>query len=65
MSSNYISLQRIVFQKILPNLVEKMKQDYVFPKLTDYIYVRSFDLWISKGAHDVFALVINFMIYDW
>jgi hypothetical protein len=29
------------------------------------IYVTSFDLWISKEAHDIFALVINFMIYDW
>jgi hypothetical protein len=42
-----------------------MKQDNFFPKLTDYIYVTSFDLWISQGAHDIFALVINFMIYDW
>jgi hypothetical protein len=50
---------------MLPNLVEKMKQTYFFPKLIDYIYVTSFDLWISKGAHDIFALVINFMIYDW
>jgi len=50
---------------MLPNLVEKMKQAYFFPKLIDYIYVTSFDLWISKGAHDIFALVINFMIYDW
>jgi hypothetical protein len=25
----------------------------------------SFDLWISKGSHDVFALVINLLGMDW
>ncbi len=25
----------------------------------------SFDLWMSKGAYDVFALVINFLNSDW
>jgi hypothetical protein len=24
-----------------------------------------FDLWMSKGAHDVFVLVINFLGLDW
>jgi hypothetical protein len=32
-----------------------MKQDYVLPKLTNFIYATtSFDLWMSKGAHDIF-----------
>ncbi len=47
-------------QEILPNLVEKTKQVYVLPKLIDCIYATtSFDLWMSKGAHDIFALVIK------
>jgi hypothetical protein len=43
-----------------------MKQIYVFPKLTDCIFATtSFDLWMSKGAHDIFALVINFLGSNW
>ncbi len=25
----------------------------------------SFDLWMSKGGHDIFALAINFLGIDW
>jgi len=43
-----------------------MKQVYVFPKLIDCIYdTTSFDLWWSKGAHDIFAFVINFLGFGW
>jgi hypothetical protein len=53
-------------QEILPNLVEKTKQVYVLPKLIDCIStVVSFDLWMSKGAHDIFDFVINFLRFDW
>jgi hypothetical protein len=46
--------------------VEKTKQVYVLPKLIDCIYVTiSFDLWMSKGAHDIFILVINFLGSHW
>jgi hypothetical protein len=45
--------------------VEKTKQIYVLPKLTNYIFATtSFDLWMSKGAHDIFALVMNFLGCD-
>jgi len=41
--------------------VEKTKQLYVLPTLADcYSVTTSFDLWMSKGAYDIFALVINF-----
>jgi hypothetical protein len=54
------------FQEILPNSVEKTKQIYVLPKLIDYISTTSsFDLWMLKGVHDIFALVINFLGCDW
>jgi hypothetical protein len=45
---------------MLPSLVEKTKQvakcQYAFP---------SFDLWMSKGGHDIFALVIRFLGINW
>ncbi len=56
--------RRKLFHEILPNLVEKMKQIYVWLKLTNSISTTSFDLWMSKGAHDVFTFVINFLGFD-
>jgi hypothetical protein len=42
--------------------MEKMKKVYVLPKLADYIFATTnFDLWMSKGAHDIFSLVMNFL----
>jgi hypothetical protein len=29
------------------------------------LFIVSFDLWMSKGTSDVFALVINFMDENW
>jgi hypothetical protein len=35
------------------------------PKLADYIFVtKSFDLGMSNGARNIFALVINFLGFD-
>jgi hypothetical protein len=35
------------------------------PKLTNCnSAIVNFDLWMSKGAHDIFALVINFLGFD-
>jgi hypothetical protein len=46
---------------ILPKLVEKTKETYVLPLLNDCsCVITSFDLWMSKSAHDVFVLVIIF-----
>ncbi len=50
----------IPFQQILWNLVEKMKHEYILLKLTYCISTRSFDLWRSKGGHDIFTFVISF-----
>jgi len=42
--------------------MEKAKEEYVLPKLKHcYSTIASFDLWMSKGAHDVFASVISKM----
>jgi hypothetical protein len=46
--------------------VEKTKKTYVLPSLNDCSCVTTnFDLWMSKGAHDVFVLVINVLRSDW
>ncbi len=46
--------------------MEKTKETYVFPLLNDYSCATTcFDLWMSKGAHDVFVLVINFLGSNW
>jgi hypothetical protein len=54
--------RKMFSQEVLVDLVEKMKQEYVLIKLKQcYFATTSFDLWMSKGAHDVFALVISFL----
>ncbi len=60
------SLFRKLFSNIiLPELVEKTKETYVLPSLNDYnCAIANFDLWMSKGAHDVFDLVIIFLGSD-
>jgi hypothetical protein len=45
--------------------VEKTKQLYILQCLTKCFYATtSFDLWMSKGAYDIFALVINVLGTD-
>jgi hypothetical protein len=46
--------------------VKKTKQKYVLSKLKKVCSpIANFDLWICKGAHDVFALKISFLGMDW
>jgi hypothetical protein len=46
--------------------VKKTKETYVLPLLNDCSYATTnFGLWMSKGAHDVFILVIIFLGFDW
>jgi hypothetical protein len=66
MFKSCVSFKKIFSQKVLPNLVEREKQEYVLPKLVEcYPTITSFDLRMSKGAHDIFALVINSLRVDW
>jgi hypothetical protein len=53
------------YDEILPKLMEKMKQVYVLQQLEDCISIKSFDLWMSKGAHDFFTLVMKFLGTYW
>jgi hypothetical protein len=41
--------------------MKKMEQVHILPKLANFIsIITSFDLWMFKGVHDIFAFVINF-----
>jgi hypothetical protein len=61
MSRTKFPSQNKVFIEISSRLMEKTKQLVVFPTLVEcHFAIASFDLWMSKGAYDVFALVINF-----
>ncbi len=58
--------KKLFSQEALINLVQKTKQEYMLPKLKQCYFAKfSFDLWMSKGAHDVFALVISFLNEGW
>jgi hypothetical protein len=47
-------------------VVEKTKFLYVLPPLFECLFATiTFSLQISMGAHDVFALVVNFINIDW
>ncbi len=51
--------------KLPPRLMEKIKQLYVLLALIKCHYATtSFDMWMSKVGHDIFALVINFLGND-
>ncbi len=46
--------------------MEKNEKMYVLAKLSDCISTTSsFDLWMSKGGHDIFDLVNNFLGSNW
>jgi hypothetical protein len=53
-------------KEILLRSVEKTSQQYVLLALA-YCFsaLASFDLWMSKRAYVIFALVINFLGGDW
>ncbi len=46
--------------------MEKTSHLYVFLALVKcHFIINNFDFWISKGAYDVFTLIINFLGSDW
>jgi hypothetical protein len=46
-------------------LVERIKQLYVLLALEKCNSTTSFNLWMSKNVHNIFALVINFLGTNW
>jgi hypothetical protein len=62
----HFHFQKIFSNIVLLELVEKIKEKYVLLLLNDCnCVIANFDLWMSKGAHDVFVLAINFWGFDW
>ncbi len=58
--------KKIFQQDVIPTLVQKTKEDYVLLELFQCVSATAnFDLWMSKGAYDIFALVINFLDGNW
>jgi len=62
---------QLPFRKLFSNiilfkLVEETKETYALPLLNDCSCpTTNFDLQMSKGAHDVFILVIIFLGFNW
>ncbi len=47
-------------------MMKWMLQEFVSPFVNAIAsIIATFDLWMSKGALDTFALVINFLTLDW
>ncbi len=50
----------------MPILVQKTKDVYVLSQVFQCMFaIACFDLWMSKGAYDIFAVVINFLDESW
>ncbi len=66
MPKSCFSFQKIVFTRMVAHVNGKNKKLYVLLALAKCNYVTtSFDLWVLKGAHNIFALVINFLGVDY
>jgi len=58
--------RKVFVDEVLSGLVEKTMLTYVHPTFVNCILTTcTFDLWMSKGAHDVFAIVVNFLSNKW
>jgi hypothetical protein len=65
MSLNVVSIPKNFSNDVLLSLVKKINQKYVLPLLNDYTTITTrYGLWMSKGAHDIFALVVNILRVD-
>jgi hypothetical protein len=52
-------------KKCLLNWWGRTKQLYVLLALEKCNFATSFDLWMSKNVHNIFALMINFLGTNW
>ncbi len=56
------SSRKVFTKKVLPSLVNTTSTEFVQFALVECLTATcTFDLWMSKGAHDVFAMVVNFL----
>jgi hypothetical protein len=66
MSKSCVSFKKIVFTIGFTQFGGKDKTRICFAKIEKCCYlIANFDLWICKGTHDVFALIISFLNMDW
>ncbi len=57
---------RIQIEKVLPCMMKHTLEKLVLPYVNGEVsIITTFDLWMSKGAFDIFSLVINFLTLDW
>jgi hypothetical protein len=57
---------RTLTKKVLPCLVKCTLEKFVLLYINATISLTTtFDLWMSKGALNIFSLVINFLTLDW
>ncbi len=65
MSSNGSPFKKTNFTRHVIKFGEEDQKDVMFPLLVKSHYATSnFDLWMLKGAHDIFAF-ITFLRVDW
>jgi len=58
--------RKVFVDEVFSRLVEKTMLTYVHPTFAICIStIYTFDLWMSKGVHDVFAIVVNFLSNKW
>ncbi len=53
------------FLKEILSKLEQNNQLYVLLALANCYFVTTFDLWMSKGAYDIFALINKFLGTNW
>jgi hypothetical protein len=57
---------RTLTKNVLPCLVKCTLEKFVLPYINVAISITTtFDLWMNKGALNIFSLVINFLTLDW
>jgi len=58
--------KKVFVDDVFSKLAEKTMLTYVHRTFANCISATcTFDLWMSKGAHDVFVVVVNFMSNKW
>lgn len=60
------SSYKVFAKNVMFALMQKTLVEYVFLKLPIYVLsMCTFDLWTSKRPHNVFGVIVNFMLKNW
>ncbi len=61
-----LSVQKGFIEEVFPTLVNKALTKFMQPASAKCLTTTyNFDLWMSKGVHDVFVVVVNFLFTAW